>query len=55
MVTETAEGHPVLIAQHATATYCRGWISKWHGIRKRQGVNQKEGRFFCRVDHGMNR
>ncbi len=25
-------GHPVFIAQHATATCCRGCISKWHGI-----------------------
>ena len=23
-------GHPVFIAQHATATCCRGCISKWH-------------------------
>jgi hypothetical protein len=26
------KGHPVFIAQHATATCCRGCISKWHGI-----------------------
>jgi hypothetical protein len=25
-------GHPVFIAQHATATCCRGCISKWYGI-----------------------
>lgn len=25
-------GHPVFIAQHATATCCRGCIAKWHGI-----------------------
>jgi len=25
-------GHPVFIAQHATATCCRGCIQKWHGI-----------------------
>ena len=25
-------GHPVFIAQHATATCCRGCLSKWHGI-----------------------
>lgn len=24
--------HPVFIAQHATATCCRGCIEKWHGI-----------------------
>ena len=26
------KGHPVFIAQHATATCCRGCIAKWHGI-----------------------
>jgi Domain of unknown function (DUF4186) len=25
-------GHPVFIAQHATATCCRGCLVKWHGI-----------------------
>ncbi len=25
-------GHPVFIAQHATATCCRGCLKKWHGI-----------------------
>lgn len=25
-------GHPVFIAQHATATCCRGCIYKWYGI-----------------------
>lgn len=27
------KGHPVFIAQHATATCCRGCICKWHKIR----------------------
>ena len=27
-------GHPVFIAQHATATCCRKCIQKWHGIEK---------------------
>ena len=26
------KGHPVFIAQHATATCCRGCIQKWHKI-----------------------
>jgi hypothetical protein len=26
------KNHPVFIAQHATATCCRGCIEKWHGI-----------------------
>lgn len=25
-------GHPVFIAQHATATCCRGCLCKWHNI-----------------------
>jgi hypothetical protein len=25
-------GHPVFVAQHATATCCRKCLSKWHGI-----------------------
>lgn len=28
------KGHPVFIAQHATATCCRGCISKWHHFNK---------------------
>jgi hypothetical protein len=27
-------GHPVFVAQHATATCCRGCLEKWHGIPK---------------------
>ena len=27
-------GHPVFIAQHATATCCRGCIAKWHGFMR---------------------
>lgn len=25
-------GHPVFVAQHATATCCRSCLAKWHGI-----------------------
>ncbi len=28
------KGHPVFIAQHATATCCRGCLEKWHRIPK---------------------
>jgi len=27
-------GHPVFVAQHATATCCRGCLAKWHSIAK---------------------
>ena len=35
-------GHPVFIAQHATATCCRGCISKWHDIEKGRAFNDAE-------------
>jgi hypothetical protein len=25
-------GHPVFVAQHATATCCRTCLAKWHGV-----------------------
>ena len=28
------KGHPVFIAQHATATCCRGCLKKWHKINQ---------------------
>ena len=27
------KGHPVFVAQHATATCCRGCLQKWHYIK----------------------
>ncbi len=27
-------GHPVFIAQHATATCCRGCLNKWYRVQK---------------------
>jgi hypothetical protein len=35
-------GHPVFIAQHATATCCRGCLAKWHGIGKGEGPRPAE-------------
>ena len=35
-------GHPVFIAQHATATCCRKCIQKWHGIEKCRALNEVE-------------
>ena len=35
-------GHPVFIAQHATATCCRGCLSKWHGIPLGQELTASE-------------
>ena len=39
-------GHPVFIAQHATATCCRGCISKWHGIEKGKALSEAEVEFI---------
>ena len=36
------KGHPVFIAQHATATCCRGCLYKWHKIRKGKELTQRE-------------
>lgn len=33
-------GHPVFIAQHATATCCRGCINKWHKFPKNVQLSQ---------------
>ncbi len=34
--------HPVFIAQHATATCCRGCLQKWHGIPKGKPLSEQE-------------
>ena len=35
-------GHPVFIAQHATATCCRGCLAKWHGIEAGRPLTGEE-------------
>lgn len=35
-------GHPVFIAQHATATCCRSCLAKWHGIPAGQALREDE-------------
>ena len=35
-------GHPVFIAQHATATCCRGCLEKWHKIDKNKILDNKD-------------
>jgi hypothetical protein len=39
-------GHPTFIAQHATATCCRGCIEKWYKIPKDKELNTKEKKFI---------
>jgi len=35
-------GHPVFIAQHATATCCRGCLARWHGLPKGRALTDAE-------------
>jgi hypothetical protein len=42
-------GHPVFIAQHATATCCRSCLEKWHGIAKGKGLSESEVDYIIRV------
>ncbi len=35
-------GHPVFIAQHATATCCRSCLYKWHHIPKDKELEERE-------------
>ena len=36
------KNHPVFIAQHATATCCRGCLLKWHSIQKGKNLSEEE-------------
>jgi hypothetical protein len=38
-------GHPVFVAQHATATCCRSCLTKWHGIPAGRELTVKEQRY----------
>ncbi|MFH8337080.1 DUF4186 domain-containing protein [Streptomyces sp. AM6-12] len=35
-------GHPVFVAQHATATCCRSCLLRWHGIPKGRRLSRAE-------------
>lgn len=42
-------GHPVFIAQHATATCCRGCLYKWHKIPKGVELSEEQKNYICEV------
>ena len=42
-------GHPVFVAQHATATCCRGCIQKWHGIERGCELSPQEQKYLVDV------
>ena len=40
------KGHPVFIAQHATAACCRSCINKWHGFKKNTELSEHEQNYL---------
>ena len=42
-------GHPVFIAQHATATCCRGCIEKWHKFPQHRKLTKTEQEYLVSV------
>jgi len=41
--------HPVFVAQHATATCCRGCLEKWHAIPRRRPLDAGEKAYIVEV------
>ena len=41
--------HPVFVAQHATATCCRGCLQKWHLIPKGRALTGEEQQYIVHV------
>src|SRR3954469_16938769 len=41
--------HPVFVAQHATATCCRGCLAKWHAIPKGHELTEEEKMYVLAV------
>ena len=44
--------HPVFVAQHATATCCRGCLEKWHAMRKGRELSEEEQQYIVDVIKG---
>jgi Domain of unknown function (DUF4186) len=42
-------GHPVFVAQHATATCCRSCLDRWHGIAKGAPLTAEEQAYAVAV------
>ena len=43
------KGHPVFIAQHATATCCRSCLYKWHHIKMDKELNKDEIEYIVNI------
>ncbi len=41
--------HPIFVAQHGTATCCRGCLEKWHSIPKGHALTSKEKAYILSV------
>ena len=42
-------GHPVFVAQHATASCCRSCLAKWHGIERGSALNDSQIKYLILV------
>jgi hypothetical protein len=42
-------GHPVFVAQHATATCCRGCLEKWHHIKRGHELSEEQIEYVVKV------
>lgn len=42
-------GHPVFVAQHATATCCRSCLEKWHGFPKAVELSEAQQAHILKV------
>lgn len=42
-------GHPVFVAQHASATCCRGCLARWHHIPKGHELTRAEQDYAAQV------
>jgi hypothetical protein len=42
-------GHPVFVAQHATATCCRSCLERWHEIRKGHELTPEQRAYVVEV------
>lgn len=44
--------HPAFVAQHATATCCRGCLQKWHQIPKGRMLTAEEQQYIVELIRG---
>lgn len=42
-------GHPVFVAQHATACCCRGCLEKWHRLPKGRALTEAEQAYIVKI------